>query len=278
MPVLLAVASFVFRLGYQPATYGLTLFVGVLIGVGFRLIARERERYRARTLEGTGSLEALRSLSWSEFEIAVGELVRRQGYTVKERGGFRADGGVDLIAEGRRGRIAIQCKQWKEWRVREAQVRELYGTVKGGGFTAGWLVTCGVFTRPAQSWAEGKELRLIDGRELEGVVRGGSFVGQAPDEKAVSPPASESDAPECPNCGNELHRRTNTKDKSQFWGCSNPDCSWTFNNAPSKSGVVLCDRGHQMVQRTTKRGVAFWGCSNYPSCLRKRLANDPFYN
>ena len=150
-PVLLAVVSLTLHLGYPPSTYGFTFFVGILVGVAFRLIARERERYRARTLEGAGGLEALRKLTWPDFEIAVGELVRRQGYTVKERGGFRADGGIDLIAEGKRGRIAIQCKQWKEWHVREAHVRELYRTVKGGGFTEDWLVTCGAFTEPPRA-------------------------------------------------------------------------------------------------------------------------------
>lgn len=273
VPVLLGVASLVFRLGYQPATYGIALFIGVLLGVGFRLVARERERYRARILEGATDLKALRSLKWTDFEIAVGELVRRHGYKVKERGGFRADGGVDLIAEGIEGRIAIQCKQWKEWRVREAQVRELYGTVKGGGFSEGWLVTCGLFTQPARSWAEGKELRLIDGRELESVVHGGSFASQLSDAVEVSPPVAQLDAPDCPNCGADLRRRTNATDHSQFWGCSNQACGWTFNDRPARPGEVFCDRGHKMVQRMTKRGVAFWGCSTYPNCQRKRLVD-----
>ena len=178
---------------------------------------------------------------------------------------------MDLIAEGPKGRIAIQCKQWKAWRVRDAQVRELYGTVKGGGFTAGWLVTCGVFSDSARAWARGKELRLVDGRELEGAVTGGSFNNQASSAAgSISAPSSD-----CPNCGAELHRLTNSKDRSEFWGCTNRACDWTFNDAPSTSGEVLCDRGHRMIKRTTERGVAFWGCSTYPRCQRKRLASIP---
>jgi len=270
LPILLAAVSLIFRLGYQLGVYSIALFAGALLGVALRLIARERERYRSRTFDGAGDLQALRALRWPDFEIAVGELVRRQGYLVKERGGFRADGGVDLIAEGRKGRIAIQCKQWKAWRVREAQVRELYGTVKGGGFSAGWLVTCGVFTDSARSWAEGKELRLIDGRELERVVTGGASLSQTI-IKTESRTAVDPEGSKCPNCGAELHRLTNTKDRSEFWGCTNKACGWTFNDVPSTAGEVLCDRGHQMVERTTKRGFVFWGCSHYPTCLRKRL-------
>jgi restriction system protein len=271
MPVLLAVVSLMFRIGYQPGVYSIALMAGALFGVALRLIARERERYRALTFQSAGDLKALRALRWPDFEIAVGELVRRQGYLVKERGGFQADGGVDLIAEGQKGRrIAVQCKQWKSWRVREAQVRELYGTVKGGGFSAGWLVTCGVFTDSARSWAVGKELRLIDGRELESVVKEGASLDPTL-IKADGPPPADPEGLECPNCGAELRRRTNTKDRSEFWGCTNQTCGWTFNDAPHVTGEVLCDRGHQMVERTTKRGVLFWGCSHYPTCLRKRL-------
>jgi restriction system protein len=276
MPALFWAAGLILQLRYQPGSYGIALFVGVVIALGLRLIARERERYRASTVDRAGDLQAIRRLSWTDFEIAVGEVVRRQGYTVKERGGFHADGGIDLIAEGGKGRIAIQCKHWKVWSVNAPRVRELYGVVKGGGFVEGWLVTCGVFSPPARSWARGKELRLIDGRELAGLVQGTSFARPALNAASVSLHPLPAQAIECPNCGGELRQLTNTNDGSQFWGCNEQTCGWTFDAPPAAPGKVLCDRGHQMVLRRTKRGIAFWGCSTYPSCKRKRLVVVPF--
>ena len=166
MPVIAAAGALLFHTSYQPGTYGIALIIGVGFGLGLRLIARERERYRAAALDRSGDLQALRKLGWHEFEVVVGEVLRQHGYqTVKERGGFQADGGIDLIAQGQGKRIAIQCKHWRSWSVSSPRVRELYGTVKGGDFTEGWLVTCGSFTTAARSWAKGKELRLIDGQK-----------------------------------------------------------------------------------------------------------------
>jgi restriction system protein len=269
MPIAEGLAALVFHIKYQSGTYGIALLVGVTVGFGLRLIARERERYRAEALDRSGDLEALRKLGWREFEIVVGEALRRNGFPiVKERGGFRADGGIDLVAEGHQKRIAVQCKHWRAWTVSVSRVRELYGTVKGGNFTEGWLVTCGSFTSVARSWAGGKELRLIDGKELAEYVSG---IALPAIQLTASADRHAETEHECPNCGAVLQRRENSKDGSQFWGCPSPACGWTFNDPPAARDRVVCDRGHPMVERRTKRGGLFWGCSMYPGCQRKRL-------
>jgi len=269
MPLAEGLAALVFRIRYQSGTYVIALLVGVAFGFGLRLIARERERYRAEALDRSGDLEALRKLGWREFEIVVGEALRRNGFpVVKERGGFHADGGIDLIAEGHRKRIAVQCKHWRAWTVSASRVRELYGTVKGGSFTEGWLVTCGSFTSVARSWAGGKELRLMDGKELAAYVSG----VELPAMEVTVPAGRQAETEwKCPNCGAALQRLKNSKDGSQFWGCPSQACGWTFNDPPASRERVFCDRGHPMVERRTKRGGSFWGCSMYPSCQRKRL-------
>jgi restriction endonuclease Mrr len=42
------------------------------------------------------SLDAIRELSWKQFEDVIGEFYRRKGYNVREQLGGGADGGVDL--------------------------------------------------------------------------------------------------------------------------------------------------------------------------------------
>jgi len=125
MPLLAGLAGLAFRLRYAPGTYGIALFVGLAVGFGLVLIARERVRYRAQAFDRSGDLAALRKLTWRDFEIVVGEALRRDGYPiVKERGGFIPDDGIDLIVEGYRKRIAIQCKHWRAWTISAPRVRE----------------------------------------------------------------------------------------------------------------------------------------------------------
>jgi restriction system protein len=175
------------------------------------------------------------------------------------------------VAERHPERLAIQCKHWKAWTVTAPRVRELYGVVKGGNFTGGWLITSGAFTSAARSWARGKELRLIDGEELIAFVAGIELASRASNTRSAVRANSEY---ECPNCGVALQPLTNTKDGSKFWGCPSRTCGWTFNDAPAAKDIVLCDRGHPMVARWTKRGRSFWGCSMYPTCQRKRLTSS----
>jgi len=272
-PILVAVVSWLFRIHYPTVSWGLIVMLGLVIGGAFWQIARQRERYRSAALGRSGDLAALRDISWQDFEIVVGELIRRQGYTVKERGGFQADGGIDLIAGGRKGRIAIQCKQWRSWSVKESQVKELYATVKADGFREGWLVTCGHFTDSAQAWAKGKELWLVDGVQLTELRKGTAVPAINPAE--ISRTALEiPNSPACPECGLAMRRQTNKDDHSTFWGCSGyPTCRFTAEDAPTTLENVHCPRGHPMVLRSSNRGVVFWGCLN-PTCRRKRLTAE----
>ena len=245
----------------------INLFIGSIIGLALVLVARERARYRAAAIDHTGDLAALRQLPWGEFEVLVGQVFRNQGYVVKERGGFKRDYGVDLIAERGKERVLIQCKHWTKANVGEGPVKELYADTKAQEFTDGWLVTCGRFSENAKSWASGKKIRLIDGEELMQLL----------------PPGPLSNSPtiavrrqitvavlSCPNCGSLLHRMTNSYDESKFWSCFNRKCSWTFDDAALDGRAPQCSHGHSMSMRLTASGVEYWGCTD-PTCSRKRL-------
>lgn len=250
----------------QPGTFSLDLLIGVFIGLAIALIARERMRHRAATVDWIRDLETLRKMPWGEFEILVAEAIRRQSYLVKPRGGFQADGGVDMIAEGRGRRIAVQCKHWRKYRVGPDVIQQLYGVVKGGGFQEGWLVTCGQASKAARDWARGKELRIIEGDELMTMIGPEAAAGLSTATAAVG------DVPECPDCGRPMIRRRNSYDDSEFWGCTGyRECEWTADDPPPAGSMPICSLGHPMELRATERGIEFWGCSTYPDCKRKRL-------
>jgi hypothetical protein len=62
-------------------------------------------------------LNQLRSIDWFQFEKIVALAYRKHGYSVTRRGGANPDGGIDLLISKNGETMAVQCKQWKAWKV-----------------------------------------------------------------------------------------------------------------------------------------------------------------
>ncbi len=137
-------------------------------------------------------------MSWREFEQLVGEYFRLKGFSVAETGGCGADGGVDLVITPGSDRYFVQCKQWKARQVGVAPVRELYGVMAAKGAAGGYVVTSGVFTDEAKRFAEGREIELMAGEQLAGLIREqGAVAAPITTEPAVQ-------APLCPKCAERM--------------------------------------------------------------------------
>jgi len=71
----------------------------------------------------------------------------------------------------------------------------------------------------------------------------------------------------CPECGGDLVVRTGKYGK--FVSCSNyPNCKY-IKKEEKAPATEVCDCikcGHKIVERTTKKGKVFYGCSNFPKC------------
>jgi len=185
----------------------------------------------AGSVTSSPSADALHGMSWREFEMLVSEAFRLQGYGVQEQGGAQADGGVDLVARKGTETFLVQCKQWKALRVGVDVVRQLYGVMAAQGAAGGFVVSSGRFTDDAIAFAAGRNLRLIDGPKLFGLLQQArvSLAMRANAAGASSPaPAA---APSCPVCNAAMVRRTarkGTNAGSEFWGCSTfPKCRGT---------------------------------------------------
>ncbi|WNZ11922.1 restriction endonuclease [Streptomyces sp. 11x1] len=102
------------------------------------------------------------------FEALVAELFRAMGMqaVTTQRSG---DGGVDVDALDptpiRGGKIVVQVKRYRNT-VPPSAVRDLYGTVQDAGANKGVLVTTSKFGPGSHTFANGKPLELISGREL----------------------------------------------------------------------------------------------------------------
>lgn len=196
------------------------------IGSFFRSLSRKK------LLNKQQGIETVRNLSWRDFEYLVGEIFRRQGYDVVENGGGGADGGVDLILHGRKGKVLVQCKRWKTQKVGVDKVRELFGVVTAERASLGILVSSGRFTKEALAFASGKSLRLIDGAELTRLIR--EVQTRHFDLPEPTPDIEkESDSnPVCPQCGEAMVLRTAKRGPNtgnQFYGCTQyPKCRGTL--------------------------------------------------
>ncbi|EFK94882.1 restriction endonuclease [sediment metagenome] len=203
---------------------------------------RRRERTKLVVdVAQSQATSALDSMSWREFEMLVGEGFRLQGYQVLETGGGGPDGGIDLVLSrpGKSGseKFLVQCKQWRAYKVGVDVVRELYGAMAAKGAAGGFVVTSGRFTDEAVEFADGRNVTLVDGPKLHGMIRqararGKPAAAPRPQERARQAASGQLATPECPACAKPMTKR--------------------------------------VAKRGANAGQAFWGCTAYPACRGTR--------
>ncbi|MBT9553341.1 MAG: restriction endonuclease [Hydrogenophaga sp.] len=211
-----------------------------LLGAGTSAWRRRERKNLVADVARSKATDALDGMSWREFEMLVGEGFRLQGYQVVETGGCGADGGVDLVLTkpGKSGgeKFLVQCKQWRAYKVGVDVVRELYGVMAAKGATGGFVVTSGKFTDEAISFASGRNVALVDGPKLHGLLRQAQAGAErSPAQKPAVPvarsPAPSTQALTCPLCAKPMVRRTAKRGANagnEFWGCTGyPTCRGT---------------------------------------------------
>ncbi len=204
--------------------YAVGQFIAPLLCVIAAGVSFARERHRTGLLRSVTSgqaADAIDALTWQDFEQLIGKAFALDGYRVVETGGG-PDGGVDLILRRGNEKFLVQCKHWKAYKVGVEIVRELYGVMTAKGAAGGFVVTSGRFSRDAQAFAQGRNIRLIDGPKLHSMlqrIQAGQM--QAPYSTPVSSPV-------CPLCGSRMVKRQATRGRyagKEFWGCqSYPAC------------------------------------------------------
>ncbi|MDX3838150.1 restriction endonuclease [Streptomyces europaeiscabiei] len=130
------------------------------------------------------------------FESLVAELFRAMGMqaVTTQRSG---DGGVDVDALDpapiRGGKIVVQVKRYRNT-VPPTAVRDLYGTVQDAGANKGVLVTTSKFGPGSHTFANGKPLELVSGRELVDLLHRHGLRGRlGADERPAPAPVSSTD-------------------------------------------------------------------------------------
>jgi restriction system protein len=196
----------------------------------FGALAGCMQRRRGKNLlaQTRSQSNGLSTLSWQQFEQLVAAIFREQGFQVEERGGHGPDGGVDLVLKKGTEKYLVQCKHWRSIKVGVPVVRELYGAMAAEGAVGGFVATTGQFTADAKRFVEGRNIRLIDGRQLSKQMNK-KGIGNDRIQPKMTPllPA----IPDCPLCTKPMVSRVAKKGAhsgKQFWGCTNfPACRGT---------------------------------------------------
>lgn len=149
--------------------YGLLLLQWFCLGAS--VISAIKAFGRRMLFKAAKDIDAIRAMSWREFESLVGEFYRRQGYRVEDTGGGGADGGVDLLLRRDGEKVLVQCKQWRTFKVGVSIVREMYGVMVAEHADRVIVVTSGRYTNDAIQFARGKPMDLVDGAALARMIR-----------------------------------------------------------------------------------------------------------
>ena len=223
---------------FVPALRGFALLVGfglacLFLAAAFWIGLGERS-LRRRRLVGASNLYRLGALSSIEFEEAVSELFRLQGFVVLEnKRPDHADGGVDMEITKRGETLLVQVKhKWAPVGVRD--LRELWGIVASEGADGGVFVTSQGFTDSAREFAHGKRFDLIDGETFlrlraSALPTSKQTLGHDPVvSEGFAQHLAAQTAPACRKCGKPMvlmTKLTGTSVTSQFWGCGDfPKC------------------------------------------------------
>jgi len=229
------------------ATVGQVLVPMIFLGGALASFFGRRKRRHLLDSTGKPGGNTLLSINWHEFELLVGEALRRQGFSVQEAGGAGPDGGIDLVARKDGEKYLVQCKQWRSVQVGVPVVRELYGAMAAEGAVGGFVISSGRFTKAAKEFASGRNLKLVDGELLNRWIADAKRATPAPitepvnleprvepvvepEVKAAAPLADSlkeepvaPEAPACPHCRKAMVMRvarTGANAGGNFWGCS----------------------------------------------------------
>ncbi|MDE2254225.1 MAG: restriction endonuclease [Betaproteobacteria bacterium] len=203
-----------------------------LLAAGISFFRRKHRTELVRDAAASGAADALDHMTWQDFERVVAETFKMEGYRVMENGGGGPDGGVDLVLRKGTEKFFVQCKQWKAFKVGVDVVRELYGVMAAKGAAGGFVVTSGTFTAEAMAFAQGRNIKLLDGKKLHAMIQ--RAIKENPALTPVPiPDLKAPETPSCPQCGSAMVLRTAKKGAhagTSFWGCKRyPGCKGIVN-------------------------------------------------
>lgn len=220
--------------GYAAAAAPFLLAIMLVLSAAAFFTKRQLRHYA-----GAVDLGFIKQLSWPEFSGLIAEAFERKGFEVNESPSRT----IDLVLRKDGRKILVDCKHWKESKVRRSDVEELFKVMAATQADGGYMLTAGIYEEEAEEFVRDKNMRLFDNEGLRGLL-------------SVLDTDTTRDA---------KRKHESRKYSEQVTGKRD----------------VLCPKcGRIMVRRVERRGEViarkYYGCPAYPSCKGERpIASDP---
>ena len=147
-----------------------------LLAGGLGLFAWYRRFYLPRRRFHVKTLGELLALTPRQFEEAVGEVLRDNGFRDMKHMGGSGDLSADLVCRDDRGRlVVVQCKRYSPGiRIGSRDIQEFIGMMAvHHRADRGVFITTTEFTQPAIDLGRRHRITLIDGQELTRMIEKG---------------------------------------------------------------------------------------------------------
>lgn len=112
------------------------------------------------------ALDAIRAMAWPEFSKIMQEAFRREGYSVSPLSGGAAD--FEIVRGGRAS--LVSGKRWKAARTGIEPLRELQAVREAREVRGSIYIFCGEITDTAKAFADARDIHLLGGAELVGML------------------------------------------------------------------------------------------------------------
>lgn len=143
----------------------LALFAALLaLAAGALTLLRRRRR----------PAESFTGMRDREFDERVGEAFRLQGYQLVEAARSGRDAQADLLLRRERESFVVLTRQRQAGKVGIDALQALQRTMTVHGAAGGFALTQGRFSRKAMAFAEGCNIRLVDGAALKELLARGA--------------------------------------------------------------------------------------------------------
>lgn len=165
--VIAAVADAVTRNPGAAVAPGLIGLAGLVLVLSIRMRLAKRRRLRIKTMQ------ELWSLTPSQFEQAVADLLHDMGFRDVRRVGRAGDLAADITCRDAKGlSVVVQCKRYAPGsKIGSPDIQTFIGMMKvHHGADYGIFATTSEYSAPAVALARQHGLRLLDGNELARII------------------------------------------------------------------------------------------------------------
>ena len=115
------------------------------------------------------SIEEFNDMDDLQFKLFITKVFQRLGFSIELTSGS-GDEGIDIIITKGDRKYCAKCKRHQK-PIGQPVIRDFYGAMMNIGARKGFVVTSGIFSLAAESFAEGKPIELIDGEGLLKLIR-----------------------------------------------------------------------------------------------------------